>query len=140
MPTDAAPTGIQVPLRGTRCIRASHLAWVAVYSLFLLLALRSGGRTYPGWYFPDSRFLNAVLNGNALFTQAGYDAAIIGAAAAAARILFDSGTRPRLHRLLRWTQRTAIACAVLIACYGLAWAILMHRLPWQPDGASRFLG
>jgi hypothetical protein len=27
---------------------------------------------------------------------------------------------------------------ILIILYGIAWAIMMHRLPWQEDGHGRY--
>jgi hypothetical protein len=115
---------------------ALRLAWIAAYSFALLLALRFGARSYPGWYFPDSALLNRLLNGVGLFTVIGYDLVLLGAVAAAMRLLLGRGNR-RAGLALAALQWGAIALAVLIACYGVAWAAYMHRLPWEPDGHGR---
>jgi hypothetical protein len=114
--------------------RSSRLVWVGAYAFCLLLVLRFGARSYPGWYFPDSRFLNDLLNGGFLFTQIGYDLVIVAAASGAARVFLAGDVRRKSDRILRWVQWTAYALALLITCYGVIWAIHMHRLPWQPDG------
>lgn len=115
---------------------AWRLAWIALYSFALLLALRFGGRTYPGWHFPDSAFLNSLLNGVWLFTGIGYNLVILGAGAAAMRALLP-GESPAsgLFRLVQWI---AFALAVLIILYGVRWAVWTQRLPWQPDGGGRY--
>ena len=117
--------------------RALRLAWIAVYSFGLLLALRFGGRTYPGWYFPDSSFLNRLLNGNWLFTGIGYGLVLVGASAAAMRVLLG-GKKPLAANILRVVQWVAFALAILLILYGVRWAIWTHRLPWQPDGQGRY--
>jgi hypothetical protein len=113
---------------------AFRLAWIAVYSFALLLALRFGGRTYPGWYFPDSSLLNWLLNIVRLFTDVGYSLVLIGATAAALRVWLG----PRAPRILRFLQWTAFALVILIILYGIQWAIWTERLPWQPDGQGRY--
>jgi hypothetical protein len=118
--------------------RSSGLLRIAAYSFSLLLALRFGARTYPGWYFPNSRFLNDLLNGGSVFTQIGYDLVLVAAASGTARLFLAGEARPRADRILRLVEWTALALALLIACYGLIWAIEMHRLPWQPDGRGSF--
>jgi hypothetical protein len=117
--------------------RAWRLAWIAVYSLALLLALRFGGRTYPGWYLPNSPFLNSLLNGNWLFTRIGYDLVLVGACAAAMRVLLGR-KKPRASSSLRLVQWVAFGLAILIILYGVRWAIWTQRLPWQPDGQGRY--
>lgn len=49
-----------------------RLAATPLGMLALGFALRFCGRTYPGIYFPDSPFLNDLLNGSGLFTGVGY--------------------------------------------------------------------
>ena len=116
---------------------AWRLTWIAVYSFALLLALRFGARTYPGRYFPDSPFLNSVLNSNWLFTGFGYPIVLLGAVAAASRALLRDKRSPAAH-ILRVVQWVAIALAILIVLYGVRWAIYTERLPWQPDGEGRY--
>jgi hypothetical protein len=102
--------------------------------LALLLLLRFGGRTYPGWYFPRSSLLNDLLNGPMLFTEIGYDLVLVGAAAATARLCLGR----RKSAALRLLQRVAFGLALLIVIYGVEWAVLMHRLPWQADGYGHY--
>jgi hypothetical protein len=89
--------------------------------------LRFGGRTYPGLYFPDSLFLNSLLNGNGLFTGVGYLAVVAAWSAEVALLLL----RPSILgidlalRLLKWA---AIGLAVAISIYGFVWAAIMQRL------------
>jgi hypothetical protein len=118
---------------GTKSI-SLKLAWIAAYSFSLLMLLRFGARTYPGWYFPHSPFLNSLLNGSTLFTGIGYDLVLLGAAAGAARVLLGRNESLALQ-LLQWGSA---ALTILIVGYGLAWAIWTARLPWQPDGAGRY--
>jgi hypothetical protein len=119
--------------------RLWRLVWIGAYSFCLLLALRFGARTYPGWYFPDSRFLTDLLNGGFVFTQIGYDLVLVAAASGTSRLFLAGEARPRACRILRLVEWTAIALALLIVCYGLISAIEMQRLPWQPDGRGSFL-
>jgi len=116
---------------------AWRLAWIAVYSFALLLALRFGARTYPGWYFPNSSFLNSLLNGTWLFNGIGYDLVLVGAGAAAMRVLLG-GKKSPASGTLRLVQWVAFALAILIILYGVRWAIWTQRLPWQPDGQGRY--
>ena len=108
-----------------------RIGLVAFYSFGLLLALRFGARTYPGWYFPNSRFLNGLLNASTLFTGVGYDLVLIAAAAAAARIWFRGTLKQRPLGALVLMQGAALAAVFAIIIYGIWWAALMHRLPWQ---------
>ena len=127
---DAAPPARAMGTKAT----ASRLAWIAVYSFGLLMLLRFGARTYPGWYFPGSPLLNSLLNSSMLFTEIGYDLVLLGAAAGTARMWLGR-KKPGALRLLQWVP---VALAIFIVGYGLAWAISMERLPWQPDGYGRY--
>ena len=113
----------------------ARIGFIASWSLLLLLALRFGARTYPGVWHPESEFLNWLLNGTTLFTLFGYDLVLVAAGAAAARISLrgDSFRTRRIRLALAWLQGVAVALAFAIICYGVRWAILMERLPWQ-DG------
>lgn len=134
MPADpGAPDGPARPVRPLR-----RVAWICTYTYFLLLAVRWCARTYPGWYFPDSAFLNDLLNGGDLFTLYGYDCVLLAAAAALARILLAGPDHPRAAAALRLLHWASLAIVALILCYGLYWAQLMERLPWQEDGLGRF--
>jgi hypothetical protein len=114
--------------------RAMRLGWIAVYSFTLLLALRFCGRTYPGRYFPDSPFLNSLLNDVWLFTGLGYDLVLVGAATAALRV-WKGRRAPAGLRIAQWA---VFAVVILIILYGIDSAIAMERLPWQPDGRGRY--
>jgi hypothetical protein len=119
--------------------RRARLLWIGACTLLLLLAVRWCARTYPGLYFPDSAFLNDLLNGAGLFTVYGYAAVLLGGAAAAGRVFVaDTGHRS-LAAALRLAQWASLAVVALIVCYGLYWAQGMHRLPWQEDGIGPFL-
>jgi hypothetical protein len=115
--------------------RVGQVGLIALYSIVLLLALRFCGRTYPGWYFPNSSFLNGLLDDNIIFTVIGYDLVIGGAAAGTARIFIppDSSERAKLRRRLGLVQGAAVVLVITIICYGLWWATSMQRLPWQPQ-------
>lgn len=108
--------------------RVDALIFTFLYSLGLGLALRLGGRTYPGIYVPDSPFLNAVLNGNGLFVVGGYGAVLMAGAFDVARILLRP-SNPRIDNLLRTITRISIWLACAIAAYGFLWAAFMQRLP-----------
>ena len=116
--------------------RLAQLGLVVLYSFVLLLALRFCGGTYPGWYFPNSVFLNDLLNGTLLFTGIGYDLVIASAAVGTARIFIgaDSPGRIRLRWWLGAAQASTVVLVVAIICYGVWWANSMERLPWQLDG------
>jgi hypothetical protein len=108
--------------------RIERLAFIVLYCLSLGLALRFGGRTYPGIYFPRSPFLNSLLNGNALFTQVGYDAVFVAGVADGLRL----GTASRDQRfqvalqVLKWL---AVTAALVIAVFGFWCAFELQRLP-----------
>ena len=116
--------------------RLARAGLIALYSFVLLLALRFCGRTYPGWYFPDSNFLNGLLNSNFLFTELGYELVVLGATAGTAHIFMasDSPRRTRLRWWLGAAQAAAVVLVIPIISYGFLWAHFMQRLPWQPDG------
>lgn len=107
--------------------RTNAAILACLYCLTLGIALRFGGRTYPGIYFPDSRFLNSLLNGNGLFTGIGYMAVVAAWSAEVARLLL----RPSILgvdlalRMLKWA---GVGLAVIIAIYGFVWAFNMQRL------------
>src|SRR3954469_11528062 len=113
--------------------RLGQVGLVVLCSSVLLLALRFCGRSYPGWYFPNSNVLNGLLNDTIIFTVIGYDLVIVGAAAALARIYTSPSGGAKLRRSLRAVKATALALVVAIICYGIWWAAAMERLPWQPD-------
>jgi hypothetical protein len=116
---------------GTRVLQAALLLLCCT---ILLFALRFDARTYPGWYFPDSAFLNGLLNGSTIFTDIGYPLVLVGAGAGTARLLWPGPSLPPdTKRALAVVQWLALALAVLIFFYGLWSAIQMERLPWQPQ-------
>lgn len=113
----------------------AQLAWIALYSFALLLALRFGARTYPGFWHPESLFLNWLLNGSTLFTVIGYNLVLVAGCAAVTRILIGASSpgSVKARRVLAIVQGAATLPAIAIILYGLQCAIFMHRLPWQ-DG------
>ena len=107
----------------------ARLAVIAAWSFALLLALRFGGRTYPGFWFPDSLVLNRLLNGNRLFTSFGYDLVLIATIAAAIPVVQTPLRRGEpMARMVKWV---AIGLAASIAIYGFAVAEWLHRMPWD---------
>jgi hypothetical protein len=107
--------------------RAVALLAAGLGCLTLLLALRFGGRTYPGIWHPESALLNSIFNGNWLFVEPGYDAALIAGAASVWLILRPP--RGWMRTTLVWLKWTAVALAVAISLYGFYWAVLLERLP-----------
>ena len=108
--------------------RTEALAFVCLYCLSLGLALRFGGRTYPGIYFPQSPFLNSLLNGNGLFVDIGYSA-VLAAWVADVLLIFFRPSNHGLEAALKGVKWLAVGLAVAIALYGFVWAAIMQRLP-----------
>jgi dolichyl-phosphate-mannose--protein O-mannosyl transferase len=98
-----------------------------MYCFSLLLALRFGGRTYPGIFFPNSTLLNWLLNGNQLFTHIGYDAVLL--AGFSDTLLTTTLTSQQVRKSLRYLKWLALSIAVIIAFYGFFWAFNLGRLP-----------
>lgn len=116
------------PARRSRWWR---LAAVPLSMLALGLALRFCGRTYPGIYYPDSLFLNDLLNGNALFTEIGYVLVLVLGVADAAFLfltLFRQGTLPPLiTRSLIALRLGLLVLIALIVAYGFHYAVLLYE-------------
>lgn len=108
--------------------RMEAFIFTCLYCLSLALALRFGGRTYPGIYFPHSPFLNSLLNGNGLFVGVGYMAVLVGWVADSLFILTRSAGRG-LVTVLKAAKWLAILLATIIAFYGFFWAATLQRLP-----------
>ncbi len=120
------------PARRSRWWR---LAAIPLCMLTLGLALRFCGRTYPGIYYPDSRLLNDLLNGNGLFTGVGYGLVL---ALGVADAVFVFLTRFQQERAAPTVMRSLIALrlgllllVVLIIAYGLYYAVLLYE-HWSP--------
>jgi hypothetical protein len=64
--------------RAARYGRTELIAFAALCSFWLALALRFGARTYPGLHFSNSPLLNGLLNGSTVFTTIGYLAVATG--------------------------------------------------------------
>jgi hypothetical protein len=116
------------PARRSRWWR---LAAVPLFTLALGFALRFCARTYPGVYYPDSRFLNGLLNGNWLFTEIGYDLVLALGAADAAFLfltLFRPGTvTPLVTRSLVALRLGLLVLTALIIAYGFFYAVLLSE-------------
>ena|SRR5438046_181748 len=108
--------------------RIEALAFICLYCLCLGLALRFGGRTYPGIFFPHSTFLNRLLNGNGLFTEIGYNAVLIAGATDALRVLTNSPGR-RFEVVLKVLKWIAVVLAVTVSIFGFWSALVLQRLP-----------
>lgn len=108
--------------------RLEALAFVFCYCLTLAMALRFGARTYPGIHFPNSMFLNNMLNGSALFSGIGYFSVIVAGLTDMALIFLKPlGAIGMLA--LKGVKWTALSLAISIAIYGLFWAAALQRLP-----------
>ena len=108
--------------------RRNAFVLTCLYCVSLLLALRVGGRTYPGIYFPNSGFLNALLNGNVLFTGVGY-AAVLVAGTADSFLIFTRtmvGSPAKTLKVIKWI---AVSLATAIALFGFYTAAVLQRLP-----------
>lgn len=108
--------------------RIEAFAFICLYCFSLGLALRFGGRTYPGIYFPNSTVLNDLLNGNGLFVGIGYSAVLV-AGAADTLLVFMRTTVRGVATTLGGVKWVAVALATAIALYGFYWAAIMQRLP-----------
>ena len=114
---------------------AFKAAFIGAYSWTLLLALRFGASTYPGLFIPDSHLLNDILNGSGIF-EIGYDLVVLAAwtdglsfwLARRSTPSSDVGSRAALI-----TRNVCVLVATLVAFYGFYFAIVLERLPWQPD-------
>ena len=84
------------------------------------------------WH-PESRFLNWLLNGSAIFTEIGYVLVLVAACTAMTRLLVDRTSTDTImaRRILAFVQATTVALAIAIIFYGVWSAIQMQRLPWQ---------
>ena len=108
--------------------RIEKFAFICLYCVSLGLALRFGGRTYPGIYLPHSTYLNDLLNGNFLFVVIGYLAVLVAGAADTLLII----SRPKVRGfavVLKTAKFFAICLATAISLYGFWIAATMQRLP-----------
>lgn len=105
-----------------------RLLGVPTYGLALGLALRFGARTYPGVYYPDSSFLNDLLNGSRLFTELGYDlllALIVADLVLVFLTRFRKGkTTSPIVRYLGVLRLLLLSLTLLIIAYGCYYAVL----------------
>ena len=111
----------------SRRSRIEELAFTLLLCLALGLALRFGGRTYPGIYFPESSTLNSHLNGVFLFTGIGYLSVLLTGAASVLKAI--TAGRPKLRFFLSFLIATALTVASIISLYGFYWAFVLERLP-----------
>jgi hypothetical protein len=125
----AALTGIWALWRRRPAARSKWEAagFLTMGCFALGLALRFGGRTYPGIYFPDSTLLNDIFNGVWLFEQLGYDAVAVFFVARLIPLFRQVGKRNAVY--LNGIAWLALVTAALIALYGFYWAAAFGRLP-----------
>lgn len=107
--------------------RTDALAFVCLWCLSLGLALRFGGRTYPGIYYPNSPFLNDVLNGNGLFVSIGYSAVLIAGTATTLQI-FARPVGQVPAAILISAKWVGVLLAIIISLYGFYWAAILQRI------------
>jgi hypothetical protein len=106
-------------------------AFIAGYSLTILLALRFDARTYPGISMGSSGVLNAIFNSNSIFYLAS-GLALVGALIDLLVLLRASNSGSVSASPVRGARliRTAsLALATLTAVYGIGFAIMLERLP-----------
>lgn len=108
-----------------------RLALTGLWCVTLLLALRFGARTYPGVYYSGSGFLNWLFNGQTIFTDIGYELALLAGMAEILLILSDA-SMPRFQKWMRIVKWVSLGLAVAIALYGFYWALVLDRMPWSP--------
>ncbi|WGM38216.1 hypothetical protein [Caulobacter sp. NIBR1757] len=108
--------------------RLLQASLVVLCSLTLLLALRFGGRIYPGLYVPESALLNAIFNGNGLFNGIGYGLVLLGAGLWLGSLLVRM--RPELALSLKRGGWVLLGLAGAISLYGFSWATILGRLPY----------
>ena len=118
------------PARRSRWWR---IAAVPVWMFTLGMALRICGRSYPGIHYPNSEFLNHLLNGSGLFTTYGYNLVFaLGVADAAFAYLTRfrrAEAPPALGRRLTAVRIGLLALILLIVGYGFFYAIVLERIP-----------
>ena len=106
-----------------------RLAAVPLAMLALGLALRFCGRTYPGIYYPDSRFLNDLLNGNGLFDVGFLLVLVLGVADAAFVLLTRFRTPPAAPTAIRTMVGLRAVLLLLISAiiaYGFFYAAILY--------------
>jgi hypothetical protein len=110
---------------------ALRAALAAAYSSTLLLALRFGGRTYPGVWMGKSGLLNVIFNGSDMFWFA-YYCVVLGALSDGAAVLLQRGSTPAMligARIASTVRILSLGVAVVVALYGFTFAIILLRLP-----------
>ena len=114
------------PARRSRWWR---LAAVPLVMLALGLGLRFCGRTYPGIYYPNSRFLNELLNGSGLFTEIGYGLVLAFGLADAAFVFLtvfrQRQSAPSVVRSLGALRLALFVLVLLIIAYGCFYAVIL---------------
>jgi len=114
---------------------AFKVALILAYSWTLLLALRFGARTYPGLFVPKSETLNNIFNSGQIFGTA-YDLVVVAAPTDGLSFFLARRSRPTSQIAVRAaliTRNLCLLLATLGAFYGFYFAIILERLPWQPD-------
>ena len=107
-----------------------RLAAVALGTLALGLALRFCGRTCPGIYFPDSPFLNDLLNGNGLFDVGVVLVLALGVADATFVFLtrfHQPATASIASRLLVTLRAVLLLVTLAIIAYGFYCATIFYE-------------
>jgi len=114
---------------------AFRAAFIAAYAWTLLLALRFGARTYPGLFIGRPGPLNDILNSSQIF-GAGYTLVALAAMTDGLSFWLERRSTTASHvgsRAALITRNVCVLLATLGTLYGFYFAIVLERLPWQPD-------
>jgi hypothetical protein len=114
---------------------AFRAALIVAYAGTLLLALRFGARTYPGLFIGRPGPLNDILNSSQIF-GIGYNLVALAALADGLSFWLARRSAPASQvgaRAVLITRNVCLVLATLGALYGFYFAIVLERLPWQPD-------
>jgi hypothetical protein len=114
---------------------AFRAALIAAYSWTLLLALRFGARTYPGLFMGRPGLLNDILNSGQIF-ETGYNLVMLAALTDGLSFWLGRRSTPASQvgaRAALIIRNVCLVLATLGAIYGLYFAIVLERFPWQPN-------
>ncbi len=125
----SAVTAVLVRTLPARRSRWWRLAAVPLMMLALGLALRFCGRTYPGIHYPNSRFLNELLNGVGLFKTIGYGLVLAFGLVDAAVVLLSDFRQQQLApvfvRSFSALRLVLLTLILLVIAYGFYYAVIL---------------